>query len=256
MIDDALKSIKSYLYDRAVSPLMGSFLVSWCTWNYRLILAFFSDVSILEKFRIIDEVLFENGSSILWYGVIYPLVTALGYIFIYPYPAKLVFEFSRKRQKEINNIKKTIEEETLLTVEESRSIRHEVYNLEDEFQKEISRKNIEIERLKIDIETLSSPSDQKSLTGKEILEKIDATSNDELDSEQIEILKLIGLKPNGELEKNILSAFKAGHLKAKYHLGELEKQGYLERDYDQSHKGYRLTLSHRGRALLVRNGHA
>lgn len=254
MLDDVLKSIRSYLYDRAVSPLMGSFLVSWCAWNYKFILVFFSGESILEKFRIINEVLYPNGTMVFLFGVIYPLATALGYLFFYPYPAKIVFAFSRKRQKEINDIKKTIEEETLLTVEESRSIRQAVYKLEDEFMREISRKNSEIEKLKSDIEVLSLSSNQGALAADKILDKIDEEI-DELDSAQIEILKFIGLEPTGELEKNILNSFETGHLKVKYYLGELEQKGYVESVFDPKFMGHRFKLTHQGRAFLVRNEH-
>jgi hypothetical protein len=43
MFDDAIKSIRAELYERVASPLLGSFIVSWLIWNYRLILLIFFD---------------------------------------------------------------------------------------------------------------------------------------------------------------------------------------------------------------------
>ena len=117
MFDEILKSIKAHLYERSVSPLMGSFIVAWGVWNYKFFLVILSGMPVVDKFEMIEKTLFPTYMQMLLQGTLYPFLTAMVYLFIYPYPAKKVFEFSRNRQKEISDIKRKIEDETLLTPE-------------------------------------------------------------------------------------------------------------------------------------------
>jgi hypothetical protein len=144
MIEESIKSIKADLYDRVSSPLIFGFCVSWCAWNYKLFLVILSDEKVLEKFRIIDEVLYRTDYHILFNGILYPLLSALIYIFVYPYPAKFIFSFYKKKQTEIVSVKKEIENGVLLTLEESFSIRSKIDKLEREYEEVIKRKNEEI----------------------------------------------------------------------------------------------------------------
>lgn len=249
MFDEILKSIKGYWYDRTTSPLMGSFLVSWVIWNYRFVFLLFSDMSIEEKFKTIDEVIFPNWESVLINGAIYPILISLIYIYIYPFPAKKVFEFSRTRQKEISDIKRKIEDETLLTVKESRTIRGEIYTLEESFQDELNRKDREIERLKNELAAASNDGTATSLTAEEIL-----AQPNEIDSDQIKLLSIIGNFHDEAPESSLISSIDGGYVKAQYLLGELEGQEYIKKDYDQADDEYTYALTHKGKAFLVKSG--
>ena len=59
-----------------------------------------------------------------------------------------MFEFWRKRKKELRDIKIKIEDESLLTVSESRQLRSEIFQLQSEFDDVVKRKDIEIDNLK------------------------------------------------------------------------------------------------------------
>ncbi len=148
MYSEAVKSVRAHLYERSVSPLMGSFIVSWVVFNYKFILLVFSGIPVVEKLALIDSTIFSTSYDIYLQGFLFPFGMSLVYLFGYPYPAKFVFRFTRNRQKEISDIKKEIEEETLLTVEESRLIRRELYKIEEELQQSITRKDSEIEGLR------------------------------------------------------------------------------------------------------------
>lgn len=145
---DFIKSVKAYLYDKTVSPLAGAFVISCAVWNFKsLAVLFLSALPVEKRFEFISTALYPgNYDSILKVGV-YPLVTALVYIFLYPYPAKWVYSFSRKRQHELQEIKKKIEGEALLTLEESRNIRRLMVDLEIDFDKQIAKKDEVIKRL-------------------------------------------------------------------------------------------------------------
>lgn len=255
MLDEILKSIKAQLYDRAVSPLMGSFIISWGIWNYKFLLLVISGVTITEKYRIIDEVLFGTWQQIYLRGALYPIITSLVYLYAYPYPSKYVFEFSRNRQKEISDIKRRIEDETLLTAKESRSIRREIYALEEEFQKDLERKNSEIERLKLELEEIDKG---KSISIDQLAKSansIEPTIDKSLPEGQLEVLKKVGESEGAVSEQYLIDSESGSHIKNKYNLEELAKNGYLERGYDRNMDIYTYDLTHKGRSYLVKNKH-
>jgi len=118
MVDEILKSAKAQISERIASPLIGSFVISWCLWNYKFLVILFSSASVSQTFALIDKIAFPTFWALVLNGILLPILTAVAYIFAYPYPAKYVYEFTRRRQKEINEVRQRIEDETLLTIEE------------------------------------------------------------------------------------------------------------------------------------------
>lgn len=149
MFDELFKSIRATLYDRASSPLLGSFIVSWLVWNHRMIMVIFSGMSVTEKFSYIDTVLYQRD---FWYYFwrdlfCYPLFTAIAFILLYPYPAKWVYHFSRYQNKLLKDVKKAVEGSTLLTLEESNYIRRQMDAVKEKSETELKRKDNEIVRI-------------------------------------------------------------------------------------------------------------
>ncbi|PMN99605.1 hypothetical protein BCT21_11585 [Vibrio sp. 10N.222.55.F9] len=174
MLTDAMTSIKAYLYERAVSPLLGSLIVSWCVWNYRLFFLAISDLKYAEKMTEIDRYFqLEDTHHLVWYfdwtvsnfwalGVIFPIITAMLYLFVFPYPAKFVYEFSLNRQKELAKAKNDIEDNKQLTVEQSRVIRQQLADAEKDADVLIERKDRAIESRDRQIEELQELVNEKS----------------------------------------------------------------------------------------------
>ncbi|MBA1293439.1 DUF3450 domain-containing protein [Pseudomonas lurida] len=123
MLDDLTTAIKAQLYERATSPLLGSFLISWCIINYKVLLIVFSSLSGPEKITYINMNLFANKNDYLTMGFLFPLATSLALILIYPYPAAWIYKISRSHHKELKKIKQAIEDETPLTQKEGRELR-------------------------------------------------------------------------------------------------------------------------------------
>ena len=105
-------------------------------------------MSVTEKFHLIDTLAFPYWYSLGLNGILVPALTAAAYICLYPYPAKFVYAFTRNRQKEINDIRRLIENQTPLTLEESCKIRADAIRKDDEHSQEIDLKNQEIGRPK------------------------------------------------------------------------------------------------------------
>lgn len=146
MIDEFIKTIKANLYERSTSPIAGAFIISWCSWNYRILIYLFSDESPKAK---IDAI--QNLTNIK-VGLFYPLLVAAFFIFVYPYPARFTYWFWRKQKTAMRVIRQKIESEELLSREESRDIKRQMDNLQTEQNKVIERKDTEITDLKKIIE--------------------------------------------------------------------------------------------------------
>lgn len=154
-MDDAIKSIKAHLYDRVVSPLFGAFIISWVVWNFRVILVLLSSEIIPYKLNYIDEyyssIVYFYGISIskFWMtGVLSPLLSTFAYIYLYPFVALPVYEFSLSRQQKLANTKNKIEGATLLTLEKSRKIIQGAKKMQIEHARNMSEAEEEIESLR------------------------------------------------------------------------------------------------------------
>lgn len=154
-MEDAIKSIKAHLYDRVVSPLFGAFLISWAIWNYRIIFVLLSSETIPYKFNYIDEyyssIVHFLGFSLSKFclvGVVSPLVSALLYIYLYPYFALPVYKFSLNRQKKLADTKNEIEGATLLTLEKSRKIIHDSKKMQISYDEKLHQAEEEIDALR------------------------------------------------------------------------------------------------------------
>ncbi len=165
-MEDIFKSIKAYLYDRAASPLLGSFIVSWFVWNYRFFVILISAgyPTPEDKFSALDS-LFSNFdisicdlsfqiSGELVHGIVVPSAIAIGYLYIYPYLANPVYEHSLRKQKHLREIKQREENQRLLSAEESRELYRRLTDMQvkhetetDQLTKQISALNQTIEEL-------------------------------------------------------------------------------------------------------------
>ncbi|EAQ54278.1 hypothetical protein [Vibrio sp. MED222] len=147
MIEDLINSTKVALYDRATSPLFGSFLASWCIWNWEIIWVLFSNIPVMNKINFMDN---HFSSFLEAFGLLFlgPVLTSLAYLFVYPIPAEFVFSYTQKRQKNLKTIKIGIEEDTPLPEAEWRALRARIPELEFSFNTQLTKKDSEIEKLK------------------------------------------------------------------------------------------------------------
>lgn len=253
MLDDLAKTVKAQLYERVSSPLIGAFTLSWLAWNYRFVLVILSSMSVQEKFAYIDTSLFGSYQTVLLHGALYPALTTLALIFIYPIPAKFVYEYWRKRQRELKEIQQRIDDETPLTREEARELRHETLNARLEFEQELGRRSDEIARLKETIKELqpiASPSPIKQI--KAAQQKKEDASSATLDNNQVQMLKSIAESANGLQVTNLISSSGNERIRAEYNLGELEEKKYASRDFETG-RGYVVRATHLGRSYLIKH---
>lgn len=137
IVEDIIKSIKAYLYDKAVSPFLGSLTISWMVWNYRFLLIVFSSESINRKFSLINE-LYSWPWSYVLQGALLPLVTALFFIYGYPIFSVPIYRAYLANQKKLNDEKLKHHEGKILTYEQSRELIKRMNLQEAEYRKELS----------------------------------------------------------------------------------------------------------------------
>lgn len=147
MFEEISKSVRSYLYQRASSPLLGAFLFSWSLWNYRFLFVLLGTASASDKFLLIDTQIFVTFADYVVKGFVLPLATALIYIYLYPIPAAWVYEYTQKKRMKMQEIKCRIEDATPLTIAEARKIKQKLSELEAEYETEIARKDNKIKAL-------------------------------------------------------------------------------------------------------------
>lgn len=150
-MDDIRKSINSILYDRIVSPLSGSFIVSWSAINWRLIyITIFQASENLGKSKV--EYIQDNLN--LLDGLIWPTLAAIFFITIYPRLSEYAYQISlfyRGRKRKLRN---KYEESQLLTIEQSIDLRLQLKSQLERFDKITSDKDELISTLKSENEGL------------------------------------------------------------------------------------------------------
>lgn len=181
MLDEVTKTIKAQLYERVSSPLISSFAISWAGWNYKFLLIAFSSLAIPERLALIEKVAFPTSHSIWLNGLAYPLLSALALIFVYPVPAKYIYEYSRRRQRELKEIQQKIDDETPLTREEAKEIRKESLRATLDLESELEKRRSENQRLKELIESL-----EKELTTAKMIVPTVAKTNSKTKSTSVE----------------------------------------------------------------------
>jgi hypothetical protein len=243
MIDEILDSTKSSLADRISSPLLGSFLVSWCIWNWKFLVILFSDAGVTQTFSLVESVAFSDINDILSNGLLYPLITSLIYVFIYPFPARYVYGFMLYQKNKNNRLRQSVANETPLTLEESRQLTAEFNEI---YQKQI----LQIEELNEKISQLTLASQDKN--SKELKNsKLYNYSKNEITESQIFLLQLIADQVGGASENGIKKIAGINTLQIVFDIEELVRKSLLERVVSIRGEGNRLRLTHEGVGVLL-----
>ncbi len=255
MFDELNNSIKANLYERATSPLFGTFVISWVLWNYKAIFVLMSSMPIIEKFDYIETFLYSNIWSCISITFVYPLASALLFIFIYPYPALFVYKFWHEKQKKQKEAKQLIEDETPLTIEESRNIRRELFRLETEYDKEVEKKENEINRMKNIIDELNEKikllTENSNDISKIRISEIDSKNISTANEDEIKILHMISDGGGLMTDTDIINNLKNDKVNTKYVLENLDKRNLIKRSFKSSKGGSVSELTTLSKKLMV-----
>ncbi len=242
MLSDILESTKQSLLEHLSNPLISSFCVSWCLWNWKFLVILFSNATVSQTFHLVETVAFPDFWSCFIRGFLLPLISSAIYIFVLPYPSQFVYAFSLKRQKEANQVKQSIQDEKLLSVEESSFLREEFREYERQSKEKINALNDEIAKLKSEKVTV-----KPSLT--KLLEpKAQSFKPSEF---QLEILRFVSQAKDFVSQEKIVTAIGKTRVKTDFEIGELLKIELLKKSHDFNGETL-VALTHEGRRVLLK----
>ena len=145
---DIINSIKATLYDRVSNPLYGTFVFVWLLANWKVVyITFFADKVFLESSTRLDYIIsyFQKSSTFFGYDInpyfthllLAPLISSIIIILWLP---KLLIELDKvtlNYKKKRREVKQKIENQRLLSSEESQKIVSENNRLKDSFNEAI-----------------------------------------------------------------------------------------------------------------------
>ncbi len=192
---DIWASIISQIHERTTNPLTFSFVLSWLLWNYRFIFISVSELPVKEKLSYIKSFYPD------WYiagqeGFLYPLLTSLAYIFIYPFITIYVVNYYRDHQIRIANSLKRLEKERTLSKEDAAALerRHQkmlakASQVELESQTEITNLREALQSAEEEISSLKLKLDPKMILEVHNPLKKESETLSELPNNSIEIIE-------------------------------------------------------------------
>lgn len=272
MFEDFIKGIREYISDRFMSPLGASLAVSWCAWNYKVLLIVFSGDSAIRKIHLIHLVYQDTGYSWL-HLVAGPLITAAFYILVFPYPSNWVYSFSLRRRKDALSLKRSIEDQTVLTQEESRAIRTRFLETEAQHMTESVKLSNTIDSLKSQLKQVmeerdalaeevavrraasaaETPSSSSSSSQPVLLRKNGEAT--ELDKYQWQIVNAVGRSGSNTYVRDLSSQLNIGDAAIWLVAGQLEELGLVSRgmvdDYESGSGARVLSLTDLGLRLFI-----
>lgn len=144
-MNDLLDSIRAQIYARLSSPLFGAFIISWIGWNHTYLFILFSDLPVHERFDLAERLLYPDLKAVILRGLCWPLVSSVGFILVYPFPSRWLFQYWHRREVETKKLRDEIEGQTLLTREESRKLILDSLKIRQEFEETIQKLKQELD---------------------------------------------------------------------------------------------------------------
>ena len=102
---------------------------SWCAWNYKFLLVLLSSDTAIRKIQLI-KLIYQDGLYAWGHLALGPVATAMIYIFLYPFPSNWVYSYSLRRRMEALDLRRAVENQTVLTHEESQALRKKFTEIE------------------------------------------------------------------------------------------------------------------------------
>ncbi|MDO8263486.1 MAG: hypothetical protein Q7T21_09680, partial [Gallionella sp.] len=127
--------------------LFGGFIIAWLAWNIRAVLVLFSELKYAEKITAWEK-LYPNTDAWITSGIVFPLLSAVVFILLYPYPARWIFHYWYSQHKKLKAVQQSIEDEMPLTQAEAIVLRRTAVEDQVAAQKRMSElvaQNREIE---------------------------------------------------------------------------------------------------------------
>ncbi|MFH7043702.1 hypothetical protein ABT392_15485 [Paucibacter sp. JuS9] len=138
-LKDFASAITDQIRERLSNPLLGAFALAWLAWNSRLVMVALGDGTVADKIKYIDQVLYSFAFAKAAYGVLLPLVSAVAFVFVYPYVNRRIMTFHRAQQTLTLNQLTAIDQTAVLTQEQRDRLVQRYKAREEDLQATITR---------------------------------------------------------------------------------------------------------------------
>lgn len=245
--EEIVASAKQSISEKLSSPLIAGFLFSWVFWNWKFAVIVFSNNTVTKTFELIEIYSFSDWYAVLLRGLLLPLISALFYIFAYPYPAKYIYGYTLKKQREVDQLKQIINDETPLTIEESQRLRAEYVEYERKNSQQLAELNDEIARLKSSLDKYNKYEKEES----KLIESKAKSKELVLTDSQYMLLEIMSNKKLPMQESGLIVDSGLSRVKGEYDIGELLRMKLIDRGYD-SYGDPVIDFTHGGRGVLLK----
>lgn len=179
---DIFDSITATLRERLVSPLAGSFIISWLIFNYKVVVILLSDMKPYVKFPYIEQHIWTDAYTTVLYGLVYPTIAALAYLLIYPWPARWVLQGSLWHQRKTKQTK--IDGEGLIPV-----TKDDVELLKSKWSEKLSKQSQEIQRLEAQLDDIQKK-EEESRASEQLMTSRASDQGQELEKLHVELAEI------------------------------------------------------------------
>ncbi len=139
-LKDLWASLIAGIRDRTTNPLTVAFVISWCLWNFQFFVVLFGDGSAALRLKAIEEMYLNVKEALTGGAFLYPLISAVLYVFLYPVIGMAAVWVYRSYQVATANLVKRVEKQRTITREERDT-------LVRGHEKELTRLSDEVESL-------------------------------------------------------------------------------------------------------------
>jgi DNA-binding MarR family transcriptional regulator len=147
-LKDVWASFIEGIRDRTTNPLTFAFALSWSLWNYRFFVVLLGDGKVKEKLEAIDGIYAPGAAKLMGGALLYPVLSAAVYVFLYPLVGTAAIWAYRSYQVWASNIVKNVEKGRVLSTAEAAALTRRYERERKKLDVELEERGNEISALR------------------------------------------------------------------------------------------------------------
>lgn len=173
-LKDLWASLVAGIRDRTTNPLTISFVISWCLWNFKFFVVLFGDGTAAERLDAIAAMYPHEQSTYYGNALLYPIASALAYVFVYPVVSLAAIGAYRTYQVWTANLVKRVEKSRVLSKADATELTRIHEREKTALEEQLASLSIQVASLR---RALSEAEDQASKANAEVPAKVMSTAS-------------------------------------------------------------------------------
>lgn len=152
-LDEIKKSFNSVFKERVTSPLYGAFLVSWVIWNWKIL--YLTIFISREEIKSLTKIEYILNNYVNWFNLLlFPSISTAFLIILIPWVGNQAYFKSLKFKESRIKAREEFESKRRLTTDQSNILKEKIIRQEENHQKMIDSKDVEIQLLNKELKKL------------------------------------------------------------------------------------------------------